>query len=186
MSRMTPPNRPQQSAEKSRAILALHGVDTSKAAILCMRGYFRDSMGKVGVNDRGIYDDAIFVVTPTEHKSFWANTDPTRYKHGVAMIKPGVYPYKFGYHKYGQPTGHPALRPATPGEALPVWRDGIENPRPGIACNIHRGGRTTTSSEGCITVHPDHWDVFYVMARRVAQDFGQVQNIPVCLIEQQG
>lgn len=184
-TRMTPRLRPQQDVSRTWHWLNVNGVDTTKPAILAMRGYFQDSMGKPGVNDRGIYDDAFFVVSPREHRSFFGNTDPTRHKHGVAMIMPGVHPYRRAYHKWGKAGGHPAFRPATPGEELPVWRDGIEDPRPGIACNMHRGGWTTTSSEGCLTIHPDHWQEFYDMVDRLMDEY-DLKTIPVCLIEQQG
>jgi lysozyme len=35
--------------------------------------------------------------------------------------------------------------------------------RGGIAINIHRGSRTTTSSEGCQTIHPTQWLPFQVL-----------------------
>ena len=42
-----------------------------------------------------------------------------------------------------------------------MTRDGVVNPRPGVAINIHRGGRNGTSSEGCQTIPPSQWDAFY-------------------------
>ncbi len=125
--------------------------------VLGVRGYYRDSMGKVGVQERGIYDDAIFVVGPDVFAAFNANTDPSFFRKGVASLMPGWYPYRPGKHGISRPGGgYPAFRPATRGEALPVYRDGEDgiSKRPGIAINIHRGGINTTSSEGCQTIHP--------------------------------
>ena len=133
--------------------------------LLGVRGYYRDSMGKPGVNDRGIYDDAIFVVGPETFVAFNANTDPSVCRKGIASLVPGWYPYKPGNHGITRPGGgYPAFRPATKGEELPVKRDGdpnVPSGRPGVAINIHRGSRNSTSSEGCQTIHPDQWDTFH-------------------------
>ena len=136
--------------------------------VLGVRGYYRDTMGAPGVNDRGIYDDAIFVVGPECFVAFNANTDPSRFRKGVASLIPGWYPYRPGNHGISRPGGgYPAFRPATRGEALPVTRDGEEgrSKRDGIAINIHKGGWRTTSSEGCQTIHPSQWDAFYALVR---------------------
>lgn len=141
--------------------------------VFAVRGYFRDTMGKPGVNDRGIYDDALFVVGRELFKSFQANTDPSVYRKGIASIVPGVHMFKPGKHGISRPGGgYPAFRPATKGEALPVTRDGITNPNPGIATNIHRGGKNGTSSEGCITVPPSLWDLFHALVTRGLKDSG--------------
>jgi lysozyme len=128
--------------------------------VVGVRGYRRDTMGKPGANDRGIYDDAFFVFGPGVFATFNGNTDPSIFRPGIATLKPGRHLYYRGWHKKGKPSGHLAYRPATKDEALPVLRDGVEAPRPGIAINIHRGGINSTSSEGCQTLHPKEWPAF--------------------------
>ena len=131
-----------------------------------VRGYYRDSMGKVGVQERGIYDDAVFVVGPDVFAAFNANTDPSFFRKGVASLMPGWYPYRPGKHGISRPGGgYPAFRPATRGEALPVYRDGESgiSKTPGIAIDIHRGGINTTSSAGCQTIHPAPWTAFHAL-----------------------
>jgi lysozyme len=119
-------------------------------------------MGKPDQNDRGIYDDALFIIGPRTFESFNANTDPSIWRPGIATLVPGVHWYKPGNHGISKPGGgYPAFRPATPDEALPVYRDGQARKSEGIAINIHRGGYTTTSSAGCQTIHPDQWDHFH-------------------------
>ncbi len=146
--------------------LAQAGITTVPEVIVVgVRGYYRDTMGAPGKNDRGIYDDAIFVIGPDTYASFNANTDPSAWRSGVASLLPGVHRYRPGNHGITRPGGgYPAFRPATKGEALPVRRDGesaVPSSRPGIAINIHRGGYNTTSSEGCQTIHPSQWDAFH-------------------------
>lgn len=153
--------------------------------LLGVRGYYRDTMGKVGVNDRGIYDDAMFVVGPETFVSFHANVDPSSFKRGVASLIPGWYPYKPGKHGISRPGGgYPAFRPATRGEALPVTRDGESgrSQRDGIAINIHRGGINTTSSEGCQTIHPSQWNAFHALVHMELKRAGQ-KTFYYCLID---
>jgi lysozyme len=100
---------------------------------------------------------------PGGYETFNGNTDPSRFKPEVATLIPGLHFFKKG--KHGITThadgGYDAFRPATPDESLPVWRDGEGNKVfKGIAINLHKGGYTTTSSEGCQTVHPDQWPEF--------------------------
>lgn len=160
---MLPPSIPQASIDRVAKAIRAAGL-TSPVVLVGVRGYYRDTMGKPGVNDRGIYDDAMFIVSPTHFSSWNANTDPSVQRTGIASLVPGVHLYRRGNHGISRPGGgYPAFRPATPGEQLPVSRDGIVNPRPGVAINIHRGGRTTTSSEGCQTVPPSQWDAFYAV-----------------------
>ena len=134
--------------------------------VVGVRSYYRDSMGVVGKGDRGIYDDAVFVVAPESFASFRANVDPSVFRRGVASLIPGWYPYRPGNHGISRPGGgYPAFRPATKGEALPVTRDGEDgrSKRDGVAINIHKGGYNTTSSEGCQTIYPPEWPAFHAL-----------------------
>lgn len=150
---------------KEQLYKALAKWDNKCVYVAAFRGYYLDTMGKPGVNDRGIYDDALCVVWPDGFEAFNGNTDPSRHKESVATLIPGLHFFKQG--KHGITThkdgGYPAFRPATPDEILPVWRDGQDwgvKVFKGIAINLHKGGYTTTSSEGCQTVHPDQWQEF--------------------------
>jgi len=142
-------------------------------------------MGKPGQNDRGIYDDALFIVTPNHFTAWNGNTDPSAWRSGIATLVPGVHLYRMGNHGISRPGGgYPAFRPATPNEELPVSRDGVINPRPGIAINIHRGGRNTTSSEGCQTIPPSQWDAFYA-ALSGQMKTHKLQTFPYLLVTQE-
>ena len=124
-------------------------------------GYY-SKMGATPGNDRGVYDDAMFIVSPTTFSAWNANVDPSVFRPGIATLAPGIHRYRKGNHGISRPGGgYPAFRPATKNEELPVTRDGVKVPWPGVAINIHRGGNTTTSSLGCQTIPPAQWDSFY-------------------------
>src|SRR5687767_15374666 len=129
-------------------------------------------MGVPGKNDRGIYDDALFVISPNAYATFNANTDPAR--HGInpkigkpyALLKPGRWLYRKGKHKLNDPNGYAAFIQAgdvtvirDPGDGKPAWE---ETGRFGV--NGHRGGRLSTSSEGCWTIWPDQWEAMRALA----------------------
>lgn len=163
---------------EARKILRQAGV-TDQVAIIGRRGWYLKTMGDPTRNDRGIYDDALIVVTPDGIMAFNGNVDPSVFREGIATLAPGVHRYKPGRHgvsrdRPGRIVSYPAFRPATKGEMLPVTRDGVaSNPRPGVAINMHRGGWNTTSSEGCQTIPPDQWDAYYALVSSALKRYGQ-------------
>lgn len=165
-------------------VLTLYKPEQLKPVfVVGFRGYYLDSMGKPGINDRGIYDDCLCIVAPEYFQAFNANTDPSVYRAGIASLKPGIYPYRKGMHHIGKPNEYPAFRPATLGERVPVTRDGVEGPAPdGIAINIHKGGYNSTSSEGCQTIYPDQWLTFQGMMYKLLDQHNQT-DFPYILID---
>ena len=166
-----PPSKPQEKRRDTIARIPLDVLQKYHVILVGVRGYYRDSMGDVGKNDRSIYDDAMFVVVnhtlpvgaagdiieSGEFLSFNANTDPSisdKAKPDVAVLCPGVHLYCKGHHKKIAK----AFRPATKDEALPVTRSGKKSV--GIAINIHPGGLNGTSSLGCQTIPPAQWESF--------------------------
>lgn len=179
---MVPNSRPQQAKEKTLAMVIKAGIKDS-VVLVGIRGYYANSMGVKGKNDRGIYDDAIILLSPSVHATFNANTDPSIHKKGIAVLKAGVHRYRKGNHGISKPGGgYPALRPANPKEELPVTRD-ITGDSMGIAINIHRGGYRTTSSEGCQTIYPSQWDGFINLVYSEMSRYNQ-KTIPYLLVEQ--
>ena len=153
---------PQLDEAKLRAILTANKVPQDKVAVVAIRGYYLDSMGKKGKNDRRIYDDAMFIIWPDGVARFQANTDPNGYREGqgtgsgkgMAMLKSGVHIFGKGSHK-----GRQAFRQC---EKFTVIRDG--NPpyedRGYHAINLHSGGYNSTSSLGCQTIPAQTWGSF--------------------------
>lgn len=183
-----PPSRPAQQRSITESTLVRNGV-IQPVALLGVRGYYQDTMGQPGVNDRGIYDDAIFLISPAVHASFNANTDPSRIRKGsgkgrgkgMAVLKKGLWLYKPGLHGLTRPNPYQALVQA---DAVTVIRDG-NPPYPDtgyFGINIHRGGNTTTSSEGCQTIFPAQWTAFIELVRSELKRAGQ-KTIPYLLIE---
>jgi hypothetical protein len=84
MSDVVPSSRPQLSIVDARKLLAAHGV-TESVVILAQRGYYRDSLGAKGKNDRGIFDDMIAVLSPRVFRTFNGNTDPSATRHRDAL-----------------------------------------------------------------------------------------------------
>ena len=161
---MIPKDRPRIERKTTEQLLRLRKV-SDPVCVVGIRGYYRDSMGAVGKNDVGLYDDALVVVSPNVHAAFNANVDPTRLgwnakaKKPMAQLKPGVYRYKLGLHGISRGNPYKALVQAGP---VTVMRgDSEETGR--FAINIHRGGNTTTSSEGCQTLPPAQWPAFIAL-----------------------
>lgn len=189
---MIPKTRPKMALTEVSIILHKNKLDPRKegCVLVGIRGYYKNTMGKPGVNDRGIYDDAMFVVSPDCFVAFNANTDPSRIRKGrgkgsekgMASLKTGLYrAHNVGYHK----KIYPALRQGS-GEVT-VIRDGIDGDyedtgRFGI--NIHPGGINGTSSEGCQTIprQGGQWDAFIALVVSQLKKYNQ-KVVPYLLVE---
>lgn len=169
---MIPKNRPQQKRQDTERQLKSAGV-SDPVCLVGIRGYFRDTMGAVGKNDVGTFDDAIIVVSPNAHCAFNANVDPSRLGYNakagkqMAQLKPGVYRYKLGKHGINRGNPYKALVQAGP---VTVLR-GKDEETGYFGINIHAAGNNPnrTSSEGCQTLpgRPDQtgtqWNAFITL-----------------------
>lgn len=153
---------PQLTRGEALYMVESAGVDFAKekAVILAIRGYYKRTMGDPNKNDRGIYDDAMFVISEYNYSAYQANTDPSIYKVGTAVLCEGVYDVVKHMHKGQYPAWQIILDHIT--------RDGgnkVEIGRHGI--NIHHGG-IGTWSEGCQTLPPDTWGDFQRLTYNLA------------------
>ena len=163
---MIPASRPKQKREATLKLLARHKV-TDPVVLVGVRGYY-SKMGPTPFNDRGIYDDALILVSGggDVYATFNANVDPAgrginpKIKKGYASLKPGVWTYKLGLH--GIRSGKP-YRALVQGAPVTVSRDGGNDETGWFGINIHRGGRRSTDSEGCQTIPPDQWPAFIAL-----------------------
>ncbi|HEV2840304.1 MAG TPA: hypothetical protein VGW39_03180 [Chthoniobacterales bacterium] len=175
-----PASRPQLSRADLAAKLAPFGLDRTKHPLIVVgiRGYYRDTMGAPGVNDRGIYDDAIFIDAGENFVAFNGNTDPSKFRpgegfseatKGIASLDPGAWlVHRFDKHK-GE-----YLALCQRAGKVTVTRDGKkENYKDTgeFGINIHRGSFNGTSSLGCQTIHPDQWEGFIGLAVDLARRF---------------
>jgi lysozyme len=174
---MLPPARPRISRAEVEADLQLAQADFAKHPIIVVgyRGYYRDSMGQKGVNDHGIYDDALIIITQWEFHAFNGNTDPTAKegtRTGRATLTPGWWPmWKLDHHKGQYLALCQRKAPCT------VFRTGTLQFKVGVqndygrclgegkwtgyfGINLHRGGQNLTSSEGCQTIPEPQWTEF--------------------------
>ncbi len=171
-----PASKPQMSQAELLTKVDALGLDRHRHPffVVGIRGYYCNTLGVPGINDRGIYDDALFLSSPFAFTAWNGNTDPSRVRKGrgtgarkgMAVLTPGLwFAHRFGLHR-GQ---YPAL--VQSGGPVTVIRDG-DPPYPDsglFGINIHRGGWSTTSSLGCQTVHPAQWPAFIALAQDLAK-----------------
>lgn len=195
MNEMVPGTRPRMGFAELMTRVQPMGlkVEAEPVFVAGVRGYYRDSMGARGSNDRGIYDDAIFLVSPSFFGAYNGNTDPSTRRRGhgfaagtrgMARLAPGLNRvHRFALHngKY--------LALCQRGGPVTVMRDGDPDyPHTGMfGINIHKGTAKSTSSLGCQTVHPTQWDGFIASAVDQARRYHGARwnkvDIPYALLE---
>ncbi|MEO8067723.1 MAG: hypothetical protein ABI599_08540 [Flavobacteriales bacterium] len=180
MPTILPPSRPQQQRAESELKLRANGV-TDGFALLGVRAYYLKSMGAADKNDRGIYDDAIFLITPSAYVTYNANCDPSVFRTRIATLKPGKWMYKIGIHGMSKPP-EKRYKALVQAAQVVVQRDGAADERGFFGINIHRGSRNSTSSLGCQTIHPDQWEAFITSVEGELKRAGR-KEIPYVLVE---
>jgi len=207
---MIPNSKPQAKREVvlkplTKVFKKLHPeLELPDVFIGCIRGYYLRTMGNPDKNDRGEYDDAAVLFSPNVYATFIGNTDPSRYRKFIAMLEaPQVIWYVPGKHPaMAGPTQHDAFRQDSP---VIVLRDqhvkpaGFVDPQWGVSLgggrwtdkgwkggkfwtNLHRGGRGTTSSLGCLTLPPGQFEAMRTLAVTEMKRAGQ-KRIPVVLFD---
>lgn len=176
-----PNSRPQQKRAVTENLLRKAGLQDPPLALVGIRGYYLDTMGAPGKNDRGIYDDAILLISKEAYVAFNANTDPAAYRKGVANLKPGLWQYKLGIHGLSKPKDkqYEALVQAAP---VTVTRDQQGDDTGYFGINIHRGGYNSTSSLGCQTIFPDQWPAFIALVKSELKRTG-LKTLPYLLVD---
>lgn len=195
---LPPQGRPELApSDMARRIGGL-GIDLVQhpLVVVGIRGHFA-AAGASPLNERNIYDDALFLYSPSLGicRGFNGNTDPSGYRPGVgaraakglAVLNPGVwYAYRFDIHG-SRKAPHEAI--CQRAAEVVVTRDGSPPyiDRGWFGINIHRGGFYTTSSEGCQTIPPEQWGEFIQTAQEAAQRmFGSAwrqRTIPYALLD---
>lgn len=168
MSSRVPASKPKISQADVRKIIDHFKIDRNDfpVCVVAIRGYYLNSMGQPGVNDRGIFDDAAAVDTPDVFVTVNWNTDASAYRKGhgtgaekgMAMLAEGVWDYQIGAHKGRSPAGVQAGK-------VTVMRDsdkgGSYADTGYFGINLHWGSASGgTSSLGCQTAPPDQFPSF--------------------------
>lgn len=193
-----PAERPRLSSQELRDRIAAFNIDRAEypLVVVGIRGYYRNSMGAPGVNDRGIYDDAIFIDTAQQTAAYNGNTDPSAYRagsargdtKGMATLNPGAW----FVHRLDLHRGEYLALCQRAGDVT-ATRDGDPpyEDTGSFGINIHKGSFNSTSSEGCQTIHPSQWVGFIGsiedQARRYFAEAWKRRTIPyVLLVEEEG
>jgi len=194
---------PQLPLPDLMAILQANGItfEAWPVVAVAIRGYYLDTMGVPGQNDRRRYDDAHFVLWPDGLARFVGNTDPNGYRagqgtgasKGMASLVPGIHLFGTGLHK-----GRKGFRQAEP---FTVLRDGNPPYRHTgwHAINWHDGAGTedsvgATSSLGCQTNPPAVFTILRPLIYRLLDQYDAprgntdwdkgVRVLPYLLIEE--
>jgi lysozyme len=187
MGAAIPKDRPKMTREDVlKEMSAYPQLNGYPVKVLGIRGYYKKTMGNPLKNDRGIYDDAMFIVSPTMFAAFNANTDPSIDRTGIAVLTaPQIVLYQVGIHGISGNNPRQAFRQASFGISVTrdnrpgVFKDSKESP---FWINIHDGGNNTTSSEGCQTIPKTQWQSFNEMLKDQLSKNGQ-RLFPYLLIE---
>lgn len=155
-SEIVPPDRPKLNRDGVLALIT-DGIPLPEFPfIVAQRGYYGETMGKVGANDINLYDDALWLVEREGMIAYNANCDPSRAERGIARLCVGRWQYRPGIHGLSKPRAQQYEALVQAGHVTVDRGAGlIDTGFFGI--NVHCGGNTTTSSLGCQTIPPLQW-----------------------------
>jgi hypothetical protein len=170
--------KPKITREEVMKDLVSQGIkDLSLPYVVGYRGYYKNTMGKPCVNDRGIFDDIFVVISPLSFEVFNGNTDPSVFRKGIATLRPGVYDCVKWKHKQ-RVWGLQIILDV-------VSRDGFGNElfKGRHAINFHDDLEDRSAwSEGCQTLPKSQLPKFTKAVYSLMETFG-LKTIKYVLIE---
>lgn len=186
-----PKERPRATKDEVFAMLTpvlandrksfLDHANTEKLIFVGVRGYYANTFGRLGENDRIYYDDALFLMETAKNgvfESFNFNTDPSiTFKKFVATLKANeIYECVKHRHK-GQYHAWQIIRDIVSRDGVSGWDIG----RHGI--NFHYDAEAYSKhSLGCQTLPRSQWLDFQSESYRLA-DKHKLTRIKYFLIE---
>jgi hypothetical protein len=164
----SPASKPRATLEDIERIIEPYVSrlkEGDKVILVGVRAYYRDTMGAKGKNEYGMYDDALFWVSPTAFGAFNGNTDPSRLgwnpnaQKFMARLCVGLWRYvkwkhKAKYWAFGQGSNKVKVERLREDGTVAKTEVGC------FGINVHRGGTQGTSSEGCVTSVAKQWEEF--------------------------
>ena len=132
----------------------------SRIALLGLRGFFNPDTGRT----TGIYSDVIALVTPSVFAAFNANTDASPHRRVSAVLQPGIWQYRLGIHGLSKPQHKQYMALVQAGRVEVFHKEKIEYGWFGM--DIHRGGYSTVSGQGCQAIFPDQWPAFIALVEQ--------------------
>lgn len=179
-------NKPKLTRDELFPMIAdyIQELSTHKVFIVFIRGYRKNTMGVPGVNDRGIYDDAAFIITEDSFYPFNCNVDPQYFrpgtgfgdKKGIASVKAGIVfkCWKLDYHKNKYLALCQRLGVVT------VIRDGnppYEQTSAYTGINNHKGRLTVVDSLGCCTVPENEYQEYIdIIVGELRHKYGEIKT----------
>lgn len=173
-----PSRRPDPSWPLLRDRLTKAGHDVAAMlanplAVVAVRGLFSRTIGAPG-NDLNVYDDGGYVVIPQGEgkdpkvRTFNINTDSTRYGWNagagkyMANLHPGWWWMRRRMHRgkywaFGQESDEVTVDRIDSSGKVRQTETGC------FGIDLHPGGVSSTSSEGCQTVPREDWDELYTL-----------------------
>jgi hypothetical protein len=138
--------------------------------MVAVRGFYKNTEVESDSEIPQIYQDALFVYSPSALVAFHANTDPrvkrrkTPTDLQVPVLQAGLWMcYHFDNYK-GKKEKYPALLQKD--GKVTVIRDGsTETEVMESGMDILKGAVGTTSPNGCQVIQPAQWDSFYNLLR---------------------
>jgi hypothetical protein len=171
-SSILPENRLRISAKEILALLKPYKKKLAKHEVfmVAVRGYYKNTGIEADSEIPQIYQDALFVYSPSALVAFHANTDPrvkrrkTPTDLQVPVLQAGLWlGYRFENYK-GKKEKYPALIQKE--GTVTVIRDGsTETEELEAGMDILKGAVGTTSPNGCQAIQPAQWDSFYSLVR---------------------
>jgi len=166
MAVAVPKSRPRLSKEELTEKISTFRIDRNEYPVIVVgiRGYYKE-MGIPGEDDRGIYDDAIFLDSLSVTAAYNGNTNPAAFRKGIAELKPGAW----FVHQFDNHVGLKASKSPDPeirkgylalcqrAGPVTVMRGGRIGETTATGINIHKGAHNSVSSIGCQTIYPDQW-----------------------------